>query len=431
MSTPHTTTAPAPAAPRLPPGVPTPAYVYDLAEVRDNVARLTAALPAPCDLYYSLKANPHPALLACLEREGARAEVCSPGELDAALAAGWPAGTILYTGPGKRDEDVTYALHRGVRDFSVDSPVGLDQLDRLTATQGVTARCLLRVNDDQPVPGQALVMTGVPSPFGADAGWVRERPGLFGHRPHARVTGLHLYMGTNLQSVTDLLAQFTRSVRTFRDLAATLRGEGVELTVLDLGGGFGAPFAAAGGALGLDGLLESLTAMLDAELPGWRDGLPRLAFESGRYLTGTAGTLFTSVLDAKRSHGKEVVVLDAGINHLGGMSGLRRLPPLTPYLVPGAAPADDAAERMETMVCGPLCTPLDTWDRRARLPRLSPGDLLMVPNVGAYGLCASLIGFLGHPLPAEVVVDRARPDEPPVHQSRLALVRPAPHELGR
>ena len=111
-------------------------------------------------------------------------------------------------------------------------------------------------------------------------------------------------------------------------------------------------------------------------------------------------------------------MLESGINHLGGMAGLRRLPPLNPALVdPGDPDADVLAS--PAIVAGPLCTPLDSWSRSAPLPRVTPGDLLAVPNVGAYGLSASLIAFLGHPAPAEVVVD----DGVAVHVSRLEIIR--------
>lgn len=403
----------------------TPAYVYDLAEVRRNARRLRAALPRECGLYYSLKANPHPALLRELRKGGAEPEVCSPGELDAALDAGWPAEQALYTGPGKRDADVAAALRSGVRTFSVDSPAALDQLDKAAANLGVRVRCLLRVNDDQPTPGQRLAMTGVPSQFGADTGWVLAEPERFAGRPNASVVGLHLYMGTNLVGTDDLVAQFGHSLRTAKRLIGALEAEGAGIEVLDLGGGFGAPFARAGAAVEFDGLRARLAELFDDGVPGWRAGHPAIAFESGRYLVGTAGTLVTAVLDTKRSHGREIVVLESGINHLGGMSGLRRLPPLVPHLLTvGRAPGPtEATDLAETTVVGPLCTPLDTWARSVPLPRLAPGDLLAVPNTGAYGLYASLVAFLGHPAPAEIVIDGDLPGSPVVDASRLHLTR--------
>jgi diaminopimelate decarboxylase len=405
-----------PLAAALATGAETPLYVYDLAEVRANVARLRAALPVGTGLYYSLKANPHPAVLTTLRALDVAAEVCSPGELAAALAAGWPPGAILYTGPGKRDQDVAGALTAGVREFCVDSPTGLDQLDRLAATADTSVRTLLRINDERPAAGQGLAMTGVASQFGADTAWVQAEPARFGDRPRVRVTGPHLYMGTNLTGVDDLLAQFARSVDTAAALARVLAPHVARIEVVDLGGGFGAPFARPGDPVDLAGLAAPLAALLDAGLPGWRQGGPRVAFESGRYLVGTAGTLLTRVLDAKRSHGRDVVVLESGINHLGGMAGLRRLPPLNPTLVD---PADSAAPTSSAIVAGPLCTPLDSWSRNAPLPPVAPGDLLAVPNVGAYGLYASLVAFLGHPAPVEVAVDRGVA----VHVSRLDITR--------
>jgi diaminopimelate decarboxylase len=200
-------------------------------------------------------------------------------------------------------------------------------------------------------------------------------------------------------------------VRTARRIADAC---GTEPAVLDLGGGFGAPFARAGELPAYPNLAERVAAELDAAFPGWRAGAPRIAFESGRYLTATCGALLTRVLDAKSSQDQHVLVLESGINHLGGMSGLRRLPAVVPTLVPDGAPAVAPA-----IIAGPLCTPLDTWARGVAAPKARPGDLLRVPNVGAYGLSASLLAFLGHPAPLEVVVDGGRV----VHTSRLTLHR--------
>ncbi|MBB5628308.1 type III PLP-dependent enzyme [Sphaerisporangium krabiense] len=401
----------------------TPAYVYDLAEVRRAHRLLRDGLPVGAGLYYSLKANAHPLVLEESRACGTLPEVCSAGELDSALAAGWAAADVLYGGPGRRDADVARAVRLGVRHFSVDSPVALDQLDRCAAAAGARCSALLRVNDDSPVPGQGLAMTGVPSQFGADAAWILADPAAFAPRHHADVTGLHLYMGTNLATVDDLVRQFAQSARTAARVAAALAPHGARLETLDLGGGFGAPFARAGGSICLDGLAPRLTTLLDEVFPG--PGGPRVVFESGRYLTATAGTLYTRVLDVKRSQGRTVVVLESGVNHLGGMSGMRRLPPLSPELIrPGHGTAgDDGCAERDVLVAGPLCTPLDTWSRAATLPPLRVGDVLAVPNVGAYGLNASLVAFLGHPLPGEYVVDGDRGPDTVIHHSRLHLGR--------
>lgn len=390
----------------------TPAYVYDLDEVRRAHALLHGALPRPSRIFYSLKANPHPVIVRTLAGLGCDAEICSPGELAVALAAGVPPDRMLYTGPGKRDADVVEAVKAGVEWFSVDSPAGLAQVDRIAAEADHPVRCLLRVNDRAAVPGQGLTMTGVASQFGADADWIVAEPTAF-----AGVAGFHLYMGSNIDDERALDAQFGTAIATARLLADRL---GVEPEVLDLGGGFGAPFARAGTLPRFDTLAGTLAGLLDDNFPGWRDGRPVVAFESGRYLTATSGTLLTRVLDVKESHGQRVLVLESGINHLGGMSGLRRLPPIVPDLT-GAS--SEVPSRDDTIVAGPLCTPLDTWARAAAVPPVQPGDVLRVPNVGAYGLTASLLAFLGHPAPHEVVVDGGAV----VDVSQLTWVR---RELG-
>jgi diaminopimelate decarboxylase len=388
----------------------TPAYIYDLAVLRQNLAALRSGLPENCGIYYSLKANPHPLLVRELLAGGARAEVCSPGELDTAVEAGHDAGAILYTGPGKRAADLKYALDAGVRYFSVDSAYGLNQLESVCAAHRSHVRVLLRINDSQPIAGQGLAMTGVASQFGVDSSEVQEQPDRFIGHEHLRLVGLHLYMGSNLATVGDLLVQFRQAVTTAAKLEEALD---VRFDVLDLGGGFAAPFAKDGPVAPLAGLREGLTDLLAK----YHDR--EIVFESGRFLVGTAGTLVTAVLDAKVSHGKPVVVLESGINHLGGMAGLRRLPPLNPRPIACTVNGPDRP----TIVAGPLCTPLDTWAKAAPLPPLRPGDLLAVPGVGAYGLSASLVAFLGHPTPLEVVVDSDQPNLRSIHVSRLALTR--------
>lgn len=400
----------------------TPAYVYDLARVRAACRDLSAMLPERAALYYSVKANPHPRVIRELHGLGARAEVSSPGEVDAALAGGLDPGDVLLTAPGKSHDVLDHALDRGVRRFSVDSPTDLDRVDGAAGAHGVEVECLLRVNADQPVGGMGLAMTGTASQFGADASWVLDDPAVFGDRRRARVTGLHLYMGTNLTDEDALVRQYDTALRITARLAPLLG----HLGEIDLGGGFGSPYAQAGDRPTWPGLRSRVEGVLDEHLPHWRTGSPRISFESGRYLAGDCGVLLARVLDVKVSKGQRFVVLDTGVNHLGGMVGLRRLPPILPTFLPVTDPGADEVDgrTAATTVVGPLCTPLDTFVRNAQLPAAVPGQLVAVPNVGAYGLTASLLAFLGHRPPAEVICDGDT-----VHEvSRLQISRTAAND---
>jgi len=396
----------------------TPLYVYELEEVRQAHAALRAALPGEAVLFYSLKANPHPAVAGELARLGCRAEISSPGELEAALEAGFDPSTCLYTGPAKSPAEVEHALRREVGWFSVDSP---DELAKVVRPgDGGSTKTVLRINEDEPGPPGGLAMTGGASQFGADASWVLAQLEVFRARGAGSLRGLHFFSATNVSEAAPLRESFARSVEVARRIAAALD---IELELLDLGGGFGAPYARSGSNPVFTSLRAPLEAMLETGFTHWRGASPTIAFESGRHLVATAGTLLTTVQDVKRSKGVRYVLIDAGANHLGGMSGLRRLP-FTTVSVTAVAPNASADDVERATVVGPLCTPVDVVAREVLLPALAPGDLLSVPNVGAYGLTASLVAFLSRPAPVEVVVDRGAV----TNVSRLLIERSA---IGR
>ncbi len=395
----------------------TPLYVYDLAEIRQSYLDLQELLPKPSKLYYSLKANPHPNVAGELATLGCSAEVSSVGEISAALAAGYAAADILMTGPGKSEADIVFALHQGVTRFSVDSPTDLARVGTIAQNHTTDVFCLLRLNADEPVPGMGLSMTGTASAFGADASWVLSNPELFRESGTATVVGLHLYMGTNISDSFTLLKQFETSIA----LAAQVREAlNIPLDEIDLGGGFGMPYARQGVRPLFSDIVSALIDCLDSQLAGWRTQSPQLSFESGRYLVGSCGTLVCRVLDVKSSKGQNFVVLDGGINCLGGMSGLRRVPRIVPD-IQATFQQNELIDKCS--VVGPLCTPLDIWSQGVQLPQLVPGDLVTIPNVGAYGLTASLLAFLGHKPAKEIVID----EENIISVSQLSLNRQTYH----
>jgi diaminopimelate decarboxylase len=379
----------------------TPLYVYDLDRVAASYLDLRNSLPPGFVIFYSLKANPHPDVANALRevdgRSACRAEVSSVGELAAALEAGFEAGECLYTGPGKTEAELVTAIAQGVRTFSVESLSDLERAGGVARRFRTVIDCLLRINTAGTMAAASIRMMGTPSQFGIDSETLRAQLPMLRAVAGARLVGAHFYSLSNAKDEQSLISELTQSVGTAARLRAELR---LPMRILDIGGGFGAPYAVPGNRPVYPNLRLRLESALDAHFPYWRSGTPQIACESGRYLVGDCGELISSVTNIKESRGRKFVILDAGINAFGGMSGLGRLMPLA-IKPEDPSEADDAEPA--TLV-GPLCTPGDTLGRDVRVPPLGVGDLITVPNVGAYGATASLLLFLSRPVPPEVVV---------------------------
>lgn len=376
-----------------------PLYVYQLIDVARAHARLRTSLPDATVIYFSLKANPHPDLVEALARHGCRAEISSPGELATALDVGVAPRDCLYTGPGKTAQEIADALCAGVRRFSVESLGELDRLETAARELGTEVDCLLRINTHH-TAGAGVRMGGKPSPFGIDVNVLAAEATRWQRPGAARVVGLHHFPVSNTTDPQALLAAFGAGAAAARQL---FHNAGIPLTQVDLGGGFAAPYAAPGDPpdYGPD-LHAGFARLLDEHLPGWQSGSPEVAVESGRALVGAAGTLVCSVIDVKQSGDRTFVVLDTGINHVGGLSGIGRLLPAS--VRPEVHGAHDRP-RVTVDLVGPLCTPADVLARGIELPLPRPGDLLCIPNTGAYGLTAAVVAFLGRTPPVEVVLE--------------------------
>lgn len=373
----------------------TPVYVYDLAEIRVRVDELRAALPTDSRLLYSLKANPLPPLVAELLARDCGAEVSSPGELEVALTAGCAPEQVLYSGPGKTARDLASAVAAGIREFSCESSTDLRRLSAVAAAAAVPVSVLVRLQVAARPGGVGLSMSD-----GRQFGFEEADGGAACEAVVAdewlRLRGLHVYVGTQVPGAQELEAAFAAAAATMARVAAE---SDVRIAVADLGGGFPWPYAEPGAADRLPALRVSDVDRIDPV------AAPELWFESGRRLVASAGVLATTVTDVKRrSEGATIVVADAGINALGGMSGLGRvLRPRTRFDRLRGSGEARAAEPVD--VVGPLCTPLDRL--AVGVPQAVPevGEVLVVPNCGAYGLTASLTAFLSHPAPPEVVYD--------------------------
>jgi diaminopimelate decarboxylase len=209
----------------------------------------------------------------------------------------------------------------------------------------------------------------------------------------AELAGIHIYSGGQIQNADKLASTFEHAIHLAEEIAKT----DVPLRLLDLGGGFPWPFGTSDNPVDISTLREKLQR-LNAQRRLTADA--KLWFESGRYLVASSGTLLSTVLDVKVWNEKTHIILDTGMIHLGGMAGLGRIYRAVASIEP-LVERDGAAIKSADVV-GPTDYALDYVTREASVPPLKPGDTVAIPNVGAYGLTASLVAFTGSQPPAEV-----------------------------
>ena len=382
----------------------TPFYAYDLDVVSRQVAALRAALPDTFDLAYAVKANPNLAVLAHLRGLGLGADVASGGELRHVLRAGFTADQVVFTGPGKRDEELASAVEAGVRVVTVESPRELRRLARIAEGLGRRQPILLRaaVTAAARLERVRLVGDDGAGKFGMDGADLRLAAAEAVASPWLEPLGMHAFGASNVLDAAALAGHVEATVDAARALAARA---GFELRLVDAGGGLGIPYENHEEALDVRGLgarLGVLAARM-AEDPATRT--TRVLLEPGRFLVGASGAYVARVVDRKSVGGHHVVILDGGIHHvlrpvLVGQE--HRVRPLTGIAATPASAAN--AQRFPVTIAGPLCSGLDVFAQAAVMALPEPGDLVAVLDVGAYGATESMPFFLSHPLPPEVVL---------------------------
>jgi diaminopimelate decarboxylase len=366
----------------------TPCYVYSRATLERHWRAFDAALgDHPHLICYAVKANSSLAVLNVLARLGSGFDIVSAGELERVLRAGGDPARVVFSGVGKRADEMRRALEAGIRCFNVESEAELLRLNDVAGEAGIPAPVSMRVNPDVDARTHPYISTGLKeNKFGVD---IREAPALYrkaAELPHLRVVGVDCHIGSQLVELSPFMDALNRVL----DLAHGLEAEGIGLDHLDLGGGLGVRYR--------DETPPLPDAYARALFEGLADTRYEVLLEPGRAIAGNAGVLLTRVEYLKHTEHKDFAVVDAAMNDLirpALYGAWQEIIPVSPRQ--GGARTYD--------VVGPVCETGDFLGKDRELV-LAEGDLLAVRSSGAYGYTMSS-NYNSRPRAAEVMVDGA------------------------
>ena len=365
----------------------TPCYVYSRATLERHWQAFDRAFAHhPHLIGFAVKANSNLAVLNVLARFGSGFDIVSVGELERVLAAGGDPRRVIFSGVGKRADEIRRALSVGIRCFNVESEPELERIVHIAAELDVQAPVSLRVNPDVDARSHPYISTGLrENKFGID---IHAAEAVYQHAaamPHIRVVGIDCHIGSQLTELSPFLDALDRVLA----LADRLRHQGIDIAHLDLGGGLGIRYT--------DEQPPEPAAYAEALSERLGERPYEIILEPGRAIAGNAGVLLTRVEYLKPTATHRFAIVDAAMNDL--------LRPALYQAVQEIVPVrrrDDIAVQVWDIV-GPVCETGDFLGKGRSLA-LAAGDLLAVRSSGAYGFTMSS-NYNSRPRLAEVMVD--------------------------
>lgn len=370
----------------------TPAYIYSLATLKRHYQVFDQAFAKiPHIVCFSVKANSNLALLRTFAKEGSGFDIVSGGELFRALKAGGDPKKIVFSGVGKKTDEIEYALNSEILMFNVESEDELMALNEIARGIGKKAPISLRVNPDVDPQTHPYISTGMKkAKFGVEIKKSVETYKKAASLPNIDVIGVDCHIGSQLTSLSPFVDALAR-VREYLDrmLLGSLKKEGAQIRYLDLGGGLGINYK--------DETPPQPEEYARAIIEGLEGLDVTLILEPGRVIVGNAGILLTEVQYVKENEAQKFVVIDAGMNDLIRPALYGSYQAICPV-------AESKAEKIVADVVGPICESGDFFAKDREIARPRRGDLLAVMSAGAYGFTMAS-NYNSHPKAPEVLVD--------------------------
>ncbi len=364
-----------------------PCYIYSRATFEKHWHAFDQAFGEhPHLICYAVKANSNIAILNVLSRLGSGFDIVSLGELERVLAAGGEPEKIVFSGVGKRKDEIIAALKTGIRCFNIEVSGELDRINQLAGQLGVVAPVSFRVNPNVDAKTHPYISTGLKeNKFGIDIKLAHAEYSRAAKMDHIKIIGIDCHIGSQLTETSPFLAALDKVM----DLVHVLKQDGIDLHHLDLGGGLGIRYK--------DEQPPEPAEYVAAILERLGDSGYEIALEPGRAIAGNAGILVTRVEYLKPTEYKNFAIVDAAMNDLVRPSLYSAWQDIVPVN------KESSADEMRWDIVGPVCETGDFLGKD-RVLKLSPDDLLAVRSSGAYGFTMSS-NYNSRPHLAEVMVD--------------------------
>ncbi len=346
----------------------TPSYIYSHATFTRHFQAVDQAFASvPHIIAFAMKANSNIAILRLMGSLGSGADIVSGGELFRAIKAGIPPNKIVFAGVGKDHNEIKYAIESDILFFNVESGAELQAINHVAGELGTQARVALRVNPNIDPQTHPYISTGMKkSKFGIGADQVLGEFDQAAALPHIKVVGVHAHIGSQLTKISPFVDSLTKVL----GLIQTLKGKGIPIQYLNIGGGLGITYS--------DETPPQPQDLADAITPILKETECEIVMEPGRVIAGNAGILLTRVIYIKDNGTKKFAIVDAAMNDLIRPSLYEAHHDILPVNQVPNAPEDVFD------VVGPICESGDFLAQNRTMPTVKEGDLLAVMSAGAY-----------------------------------------------
>ncbi|RLA62217.1 MAG: diaminopimelate decarboxylase, partial [Epsilonproteobacteria bacterium] len=344
----------------------TPLYIYDFDYIENRYITLKDAFAGKKSIInYAIKANSNLSVIAHLAKLGAGADCVSIGEVKRALSAGVSKYKIIFSGVGKRDDEIREALEKDILLLNLESEAEMKRVEMVAKDLGCEARISIRVNPNIDPQTHPYISTGLhENKFGVEIDMAKRMYIYAKKSKFLNPIGIHFHIGSQLTK----LAPIREACEIVSDLVRSLKAIKIDIKFFDVGGGIGVVYD--------DEVTISASDYTEAIFQATKGLDLTLLCEPGRYMVANAGAFFTKVLYEKVNAGKRFVIVDAGMNDLIRPSLYNAYHKIEALAIEGEkTPAD---------VVGPVCESGDFFGKNVPLPPLKHNDLLVIHSTGAY-----------------------------------------------